>query len=363
VPRSSTAATLRPERARRPVRAAPANRRSQVAPRGPSRAAVRRRRRGASIALLALVALGLVMAELPAGGHAPRTAITLRLGSRTVARVAAVARDGRRLSARSLERAVRRALPSTTVLVRGPVRVVMRIDRDQAGRRAAARPDAGVVALSAAPVSSRVAAPVVAQQLRNNCESAALEVLLASLGVRADQLELLRGMPRSGPLDPVGQPPDQVWGDPDQGYVGRADGSGPAGGFGVYPRPVAQVAARYGRRLDDLTGAAPDVLYRRLLTGRAVLAWVALGDGPYGTWRSPAGKAIRVNFSEHTVVLTGVRADGSLSVINVLAGTREVWSRQTFQARYDLLGRRALAAPLTARAVTSSPVAPPRPRT
>lgn len=115
-----------------------------------------------------------------------------------------------------------------------------------------------------------------------------------------------------------------MWGDPDEGYVGRADGTGPVGGFAVYPRPVARAARRYGVRLDDLTGAAPRAIYDRLLAGRAVLAWVGLADGPYGSWQTPAGRRVRVNFNEHTVVLTGVRSDGSLQVVNVLHGTREI---------------------------------------
>lgn len=100
-------------------------------------------------------------------------------------------------------------------------------------------------------------APVIAQRLHNNCESAALEVLLATHGIRVDQLRLQAALPRSGPLDPQGTGPDRVWGDPDLGFVGRADGGGTAGGFGAYPRPVAAVAARYEMPLRNMTGRAP----------------------------------------------------------------------------------------------------------
>ncbi len=134
-----------------------------------------------------------------------------------------------------------------------------------------------------------------------------------------------------------------MWGDPELGFVGRPDGGGTAGGFGVYPGPVAAVAKRNGRALSDLTRASPKRVYRRLLEGRAVMAWVGLSEGPYDTWRSPRGRSVRVNFGEHTVVLAGIRRDGSLRVVNPLQGTAEVWSRAKFEAMWALLGRRALS--------------------
>lgn len=184
----------------------------------------------------------------------------------------------------------------------------------------------------------------MAQALPNNCETAALQVLLATLGVHADQLELQRDVVRSGPLDPAGSGPRRTWGDPELGYVGRADGTGPAGGFGVYQRPIQQLAATRGVELEDLTGSSTDAIYARVLEGRAVMVWVGLADGPYGSWTSPDGKRIQVNFNEHTVVVDGVNPDGSLDVVNVLQGTRETWTRALFDERFARLGRRALAA-------------------
>jgi len=43
-------------------------------------------------------------------------------------------------------------------------------------------------------------------------------------------------------------------------------------------------------------------------------------------------------------VLTGITRNGDLRVINPLRGTRETWSRTRFEAAWQLLGRRALAA-------------------
>jgi uncharacterized protein YvpB len=185
--------------------------------------------------------------------------------------------------------------------------------------------------------------PLVKQLLRNNCETAALSMLVAARGVHVSQLELQRRLPRSGPLDPIVEPGHELplWGDPDQGFVGRAAGGGKAGGFGVYQGPIRRLALEYGVGLDDLSRHPPADLYRRLAAARPVMAWVGLTEGPYRRWRTPSGDEISVNFGEHTVVLTGLRGS-AVEVNDPLTGTREIWSRALFEQRWRLLGRRAL---------------------
>lgn len=252
-------------------------------------------------------------------------------------------RDGR-IDASRLRSALASGLARRWRVSAGPARIVYVADPARVARRVLA--DGGpVVSVEATPRSSDIRAPVVAQMLRNNCESAALEVLLATAGRRRPQLELQAALPRSGPLDPVDRPVGRLWGDPALGYVGRADGTGAAGGFGVYQGPVRDAAASAGVELEDLTGRRLSDVLGRVRTGRAVMVWVGLSAGPYGEWRSPAGRRVRVNFGEHTVVLTGVLADGRVSVVNVLEGTRERWTQGRLLSMWERLGRRALAAP------------------
>lgn len=293
------------------------------------RRTVRRRRVAALVLLVAIGTPGAVL-SLSAGSTVPR--IKLLVDGDVVGSI-----DARLpLSTRA------RVLPGrATVRARG-VTTAYAIDRRRAASRLA-RLKGSELTLPGRRMSVSIAAPAVAQRLRDNCETAALQVLLATKGVRIDQLVLQRRLRRSGPLDPEVTPAGSVWGDPDAGYVGRADGSGSWGGFGVYPGPIASLAARHGRRLRDLTGTSPSSLYRSVLGGRAVLAWVGLGDGPYREWTAPDGRAVSVNLNEHTVVLTGMRRDGSLELVNVLEGTREVWSRARFEQAWALLGQRALA--------------------
>jgi uncharacterized protein YvpB len=107
---------------------------------------------------------------------------------------------------------------------------------------------------------------------------------------------------------------------------------------------VAALARQYGVQLRDLTGKRPAAVYRQLQLGRPVMVWVGLQDGPYGHWRTPAGRSVEVNFGEHAVVLTGIRMrDHLLSVANPLEGTADRWTRQEFEVMWKRLRRRALA--------------------
>jgi uncharacterized protein YvpB len=274
----------------------------------------------------------------------PRLTITVDGVARARILVSSYLR-ARKVDESALTDALAARLPTLATVRRSRATITYRYDVEATAHRAEAiARSGGRVEAVRRPVSARIAAPVVAQAQRNTCESAALEILLATRGRRVSQERLQRAFPRSGPLDPQGQVRAQTWGDPDRGFVGRPDGGGTAGGFGIYPGPVRATALRFDVQLDDVSGASPEAVYRRLLSGRAVMAWVGLSDGPYGQWTSPQGRTVEVNFGEHTVVLYGVRADGSLLVSNPLEGTRELWSRAQFASMWALLGRRALSA-------------------
>ncbi|HSC20664.1 MAG TPA: C39 family peptidase, partial [Solirubrobacterales bacterium] len=128
-----------------------------------------------------------------------------------------------------------------------------------------------------------------------------------------------------------------------EGFVGRADGGGPAGGFGVYQKPIRALARRHGLTMRELTGSPPSAVYAALLAGHPVLAWVALSEGPYASWVSPAGKPIQINYGEHAVVLTGVEGE-DMQVNDPLSGERLVWTKQQFEQMWAGLGHRALVA-------------------
>lgn len=242
------------------------------------------------------------------------------------------------------EEVVRRLTPTRTLRGRRAA-VTYKIDRRATSRRAAALGlDGGTVEARAEPAASKIRVPVLKQRYRNNCETASLAAVMAVQKERISQAQLQTDLARSGPVDPKETPDGRVWGDPDKGFVGRVAGGGVAGGFGVYPQPIAKLARLNGVVLKNMTGVRPTEIYARVRSGRPVMTWIGLSDGPYGEWLSPEGKAIRVNWGEHVVVLSGISQAGALRVMNPLKGTVETWDQATFESKWALLGERALGA-------------------
>lgn len=302
---------------------------------------VRRRRIAALIFLLATVAAIAFLAVEVLGddGERPEQGlVTLAVAGQKPVQLS--------LAKARLIAAGRRPLPvpATQVLARGSAEITYQLNRRGARRRiAAAAVDGGRVEIERRPVASRIKAPIVTQVYPNNCETAALEMLLATKGLRRDQLALQREIDRDGPLDPrTAADGTRIWGNPRYGFVGRAEGGGVAGGFGVYPKPVLRLARRF-TPAQNLSGLEPTDIYRRLLHGNAVLVWIGLSAGPYESWRGPRGEEVTVNFGEHTVLLRGL-VDGQLLVNDPLSGERLRWSKEEFEDKWDLLGRRAISA-------------------
>lgn len=293
---------------------------------------------------MAIIILG--VAHGCAGTAPPPGAVTLSAGTTRLARIPLrpLVRGGQ-LDRGALARAVTAAIPATTTTTAGAATITLRYNTAAAAADARRAPLRGTtIAVPVAPVSAQITAPLVTQKETNDCEATALQMLLSTEGVTADQLTLQSELPVSQPVAPTTTGGQEVWGDPDLGFVGRADGGAPAGGFGVYQGPIAALARRYGHPPLDLTGMHPTAVYRRLLAGHAVMAWVGLSDGPLAHWRSPAGREIDVNFGEHAVLLTGLAQDGTLTVNNPLDATVDHWTEAQFETMWARLGNRALSA-------------------
>lgn len=292
-----------------------------------------------------LVALAAIATGATSSPDDPPGDLRFVFDGRTIGKVAPASFELEQPGERTrFRRAILNQIPRSRSIRRHRARIVHSLDRSRAVSEAfRLTSTGGTVPIESRPVEATISAPVIKQRLRNNCEATALEILLASRGVESDQLTLQKQLRRDGPLDPQGDGADKVWGDPDFGFVGRSDGGGTAGGFGVYPGPIASLASRYEVKLRNLSGRPPRDVYRRLLAGDAVMVWVGLADGPYSRWRSPRDAEIEVNLNEHTVVLNGIDRRGGLSLVDPLSGTRQTWSKSKFESMWRLLGRRALS--------------------
>ena len=273
----------------------------------------------------------------------PDPVIALMLDNQVVLRVA---RDRIQNATRAELRDRLREIPVRRRATRGRAIVVFKTNYAATASvlRRVAREGGNTVAVAERAASSSIVLPVIKQRLRNNCESAALSMLLVAHGRPGKQLQLQRQLPRSGPLDPrIGRDGSMLWGDPREGYVGRPEGGGTSGGYGVYERPIAALAKRRGLSVTDLSRKSADRVYDAVRDGRPVMVWIGLSDGPFKTWTTPSGKRFTGNFGEHTVVLTGIKGD-RLSVNDPLSGRRLTWSKAQFEVMWKRLGERALAA-------------------
>lgn len=262
------------------------------------RAGVRRRRRRRRQLLLAaaVVAAFALAFSLTTDGEGKREAGDRGRDGVRHAQVVRISSPGGPLLERRAEDVARLTRPQLSEWLnrvperrraqRGRASVVLETDRNalELAAREAARGGGGTVVVRERAVGAYTRLPVVKQALRNNCETAALSMLLAGRGVDAEQRELQRRLPRSGPLDPVADPEGgaPLWGDPQRGYVGRPAGGGTSGGYGVYERPIRALARRRGVVLGDLTGSSPRAIYRRLKRGHPVMVWVGLSPALTG---------------------------------------------------------------------------------
>ena len=310
------------------------------------RAAIRRRRTIAAASLALIVAAAVIfVAGIGSGGTRsdppPPRFVRVELDGRTLVkrRVAQLRRPAKQAEAIA-------SIPAKRTVHRGKATIDYEVDRAAAAaelRRAVTR-GGGNVTVSERPVAASIAVPMIGQVLQDDCEAAALSMVLGYSGHPVSQLTLQKQVAHSPPLDPtVAADGSEVWGDPSEGFVGRGDGGGPAGGFGVYQKPIRALARRHGLAMRELTGSPPAAIYAALLAGHPVLAWVALSEGPYASWVSPAGKPVQINYGEHAVVLTGVEGE-DVHVNDPLSGERLVWTKPQFEQMWAGLGHRALAA-------------------
>ena len=158
-------------------------------------------------------------------------------------------------------------------------------------------------------------APVawVHQQLHDDCEAAALRMVLTSRGVRVSDRAILNRIGVDRVHSGFGLSGTRS-GDPYRAFVGDPDGSERGGsGFGVYAPPVAAAARSFGlgvvlaghgvtpALLAELVGAGhPAVVWVDYLWRNRVPTWYRAWDSQLVPYAGPA---------EHAVVLAAVKPD------------------------------------------------------
>lgn len=148
-----------------------------------------------------------------------------------------------------------------------------------------------------------------------SCEVASLLMALRYKGVEVTETTLIDQLPISD-AGPRGK--NNIWGDPDLGFVGNIDGSMPNTGYGVYEQPIYDVATKY-RPAKIISNSSIDDLLNELANDNPVVVWgVSIGRSRDISWKTPEGKTITALLDEHARTLIGFTGTRDKPVLMIL---------------------------------------------
>lgn len=189
--------------------------------------------------------------------------------------------------------------------------------------------------------------PVIKQltEYHNGCEATSLTMMLNYAGIRVDKTTVVSKMKKdTAPIKRDSTGKIVEWGNPQIGFVGDITGKSP--GYSIDPVALAPVINYYlpGKTL-DLTGCSYETLESIILSGRPVVVWITVYFNnptfPHN-WTSN-GKAVKADFSQHAVLLTGMD-EKSLYYNDPLSGTtNSKIDKIVFQSVWSKMGKKALS--------------------
>ncbi|MBQ6586129.1 MAG: C39 family peptidase [Coriobacteriales bacterium] len=168
------------------------------------------------------------------------------------------------------------------------------------------------------------------------CESASLYMLLQYYGVDVSMWEIVSDLPREpGPSGGVG-------GNPERAFIGDPTKTS---GYGVFEKPIADLANGYLDGASSLVGAVMEDIYWCLDQGEPLIAWISMRTDGYIRWGYPTwtdyktGESVPWPYNEHAVVVSGYEP-GAIRVTDPLWGSTHSWSLDGFQAGFSSMGGR-----------------------
>jgi len=183
--------------------------------------------------------------------------------------------------------------------------------------------------------------PYHRQEHALSCEVAALKMALNYKGVTVTENELIRRLPIS---DPSPRHPDNTWGDPNLGFVGNIDGTMPNTGYGVYEKPIYDLAAKYRTPRIIVNGTINDLLIE-LSDSNPIVVWGVVGKGKDISWQTPEGKIINAKLDEHARTLIGFTGQSDnpklMILLDPIYGEIRL-SIRDFQKNWDKLDKKAV---------------------
>lgn len=184
--------------------------------------------------------------------------------------------------------------------------------------------------------------PYHKQEHSLSCEIASLKMALNYYGVVATESELLNLLPFDTRLP---RSKNNVWGDPDLGFVGNIDGKIPNGGYGVYEKPIYDLAYTFGRTAIILSKQPLSAILTEVEAGHPAIVWGTLASGKDISWVTKSGKKIHAIYGEHARVISGF--DGTpenptkIFLLDPIYG-EIIMSKEKFLENWGLLNNKAV---------------------
>ena len=172
------------------------------------------------------------------------------------------------------------------------------------------------------------------------CESAALTVLLRYWGLNINMSSVVNRLPK-GKL-PYYENNVRYGGNPYIEFVGTPS---TYSSYGVYEKPIIQVANSFKSGVIDGTGLSLNQVLGIVKEGRPVIVWVSMNMAvPYisTSWiYKPTGEKISWMANEHALVVVGYNKN-QVIVSDSLTGSIRYYNKGVFESRYNTYGKRAV---------------------
>ena len=174
----------------------------------------------------------------------------------------------------------------------------------------------------------------------NGCETIALYLMLKYYGVNVSPETLVNNLRKGDGVH--WENGIRYGGDPEIEFVGDPRD---AHGYGVYQKPIINLASKYKSGMTDYTGHSLSQVLELVRSGKPVQVWVSINlknTSVCANWTHKAsGKTINWICNLHSVVIVGFN-DNYVYVSDPYIGSIKKYGRTQFQKMYNLFGKRAI---------------------
>ena len=175
---------------------------------------------------------------------------------------------------------------------------------------------------------------------QTGCESVALTMLLRYYGVSVTPDDVIARLKRGSV--PYWENGVLYGGNPEVEFVGNPYSSA---SYGVYEKPMAEVANYFKSGVIARSGFAFSEVIRLVQGGKPVMVWTSMGLAvPYisRSWTyKPTGETISWKANEHAVVMIDA-TDTSVVIADPIGGKIKTYSKSVFESRYNYYGKKVL---------------------